>query len=188
MKNLRSQTSLVLYSCAVIVCVFGLACGTHTADAPVADSSSSLWVDAARVIGADSEPQNWLAHGRDYAEQRHSPLSSIDAGNVSRLGLAWSFETGAERGHEATPIVVDGVMFLTAPWSVVHALDARSGELLWTHDPQVPRSWGRRACCDVVNRGVAVWHGRVYVGTLDGRLVALDAKTGAPVWEVNTID
>jgi len=188
MKNLRSQTSLVLYSCAVIVCVFGLACGTHTADAPVADSSSALWVDAARVIGADSEPQNWLAHGRDYAEQRHSPLSSIDAGNVSRLGLAWSFETGAERGHEATPIVVDGVMFLTAPWSVVHALDARSGELLWTHDPQVPRSWGRRACCDVVNRGVAVWHGRVYVGTLDGRLVALDAKTGAPVWEVNTID
>jgi PQQ-dependent dehydrogenase (methanol/ethanol family) len=145
-------------------------------------------VDAARVASADGEPQNWLVHGRSNDEQRFSPLARINDANASRLGLAWSFETNAERGHEATPIVVDGVMFVTAPWSVVHALDARTGELLWTHDPQVPRAWARRACCDVVNRGAAVWKGRVYVGTLDGRLVALDAGTGDVVFDVNTID
>ena len=157
-----------------------------------ADASAKDWtadsVDGARIAAGDSEPQNWLAHGRTYDEQRYSPLARIDETNVSRLGLAWSFETGVARGHESTPIVVDGVMYLTAPWSVVHALDARSGAPLWSFDPKVPRTWARRACCDVVNRGAAVWKGRVYVGTLDGRLVAIDAKTGSPVWETNTID
>jgi PQQ-dependent dehydrogenase (methanol/ethanol family) len=100
----------------------------------------------------------------------------------------WSFETGLTRGHEATPIVVDGRMFLTGSWSVVFALDAKTGELLWRHDPQVPRETAIKACCDVVNRGVAVYRGLVYVGTLDGRLLALDAETGEPVWEVVTVD
>jgi quinohemoprotein ethanol dehydrogenase len=150
--------------------------------------ASTARVDGARVRAADSEPGNWLAHGRTYDEQRFSPLHEIDRSNVAKLGLAWSFETGVGRGHEATPIVVDGVMFVTLPWSVVKALDARTGELLWTHDPSVPGAWARNACCDVVNRGVAVWKGRVYLGTLDGRLVALDASSGAVVWEVNTID
>jgi PQQ-dependent dehydrogenase (methanol/ethanol family) len=145
-------------------------------------------VDGARIAAADSEPGSWLSHGRTYDEQRHSPLADINAANVANLGLAWSFETNAERGHEATPLVVDGVMFVTAPWSVVHALNAQTGELLWTHDPQVPRAWARRACCDVVNRGAAVWQGKIYVGSLDGRLIALDAITGEPVWEVGTID
>ena len=156
--------------------------GASSGSDPVAD------VDGARIEAADSEPQNWLAHGRSYDEQRHSPLTAINQQNVSRLGLAWSFETGVERGHEATPIVVDGVMYVTAPWSVVHALDARSGELIWTYDPKVPPTWARKACCDVVNRGAAVWKGRVYVGTLDGRLVAIDAASGKRVWETNTID
>jgi PQQ-dependent dehydrogenase (methanol/ethanol family) len=149
-----------------------------------------LALGCALVSTQDDEPriEGWPVHGLTPFEQRHSPLESINAENVSQLGLAWSFETGQGRGHEATPIVVGGVMFITAPWSVVHALDARTGASLWTHDPQVPRSWGRRACCDVVNRGVAVLDGRVYVGTLDGRLVALDAKTGTPIWDVNTID
>ena len=145
MKNSCPRASFVLVTTVLIACLLGLACGSHSGDVPESDFQSPLWVDGARAIGADSEPQNWLAHGRDYAEQRHSPLESIDTSNVSRLGLAWSFETGAERGHEATPIVVDGVMFLTAPWSVVHALNAKTGKLLWTHDPQVPRAWGRRA-------------------------------------------
>jgi len=160
------------------------------AGASRADSirASTARVDGARIRGADAEPGNWLAHGRTYDEQRFSPLREIDRSNVAKLGLAWSFETGVGRGHEATPIVVDGVMFLTLPWSVVVALDARTGEVLWTHDPGVPRAWARNACCDVVNRGVAVWKGRVFVGTLDGRLVALDAGTGAVVWDVNTID
>jgi len=150
--------------------------------------ASTLRVDGARIRAADAEPGNWLAHGRSYDEQRFSPLRQIDRSNVAKLGLAWSYDTEVGRGHEATPIVVDGVLFVSLPWSMVKALDARTGEVLWTHDPAVPRAWARNACCDVVNRGVAVWKGRVYVGTLDGRLVALDAGSGAVVWDVNTID
>ncbi|MEQ1866092.1 MAG: PQQ-dependent dehydrogenase, methanol/ethanol family [Micropepsaceae bacterium] len=145
-------------------------------------------IDGARIVGADAEPENWLAHGRTYGEQRYSPLDKIKADNVKNLGLAWTYETGTIRGLEASPIVVDGIMFATGSWSKVYALDAKSGEELWTYDPEVPGETGRKPCCDVVNRGVAVWKGRVYVGTLDGRLVALDAKTGKPVWDVQTVD
>lgn len=145
-------------------------------------------VEESRIARADSEPGNWLSHGRTYDEQRFSPLKKINNENVQRLGLAWYFDTDTNRGHEASPIVVDGVMFITAPWSLVYALNARTGELLWKYDPQVPRSWGANACCDVVNRGVAVWQGKVYVGTLDGYLVALDARTGKVIWRELTID
>jgi quinohemoprotein ethanol dehydrogenase len=145
-------------------------------------------VDDARLVAAASEPQSWLSHGGSYAEQRYSPLRQVHEGNVAQLGLAWSVDTGQRRGHEATPLVVDGVIYTTASWSVVLAVDARSGRVLWTHDPKVPREKGGDACCDVVNRGVAFYRGRVYLGTLDGRLVALDAKTGAVVWEVVTVD
>ncbi|MGE0621676.1 MAG: PQQ-dependent dehydrogenase, methanol/ethanol family [Pseudomonadales bacterium] len=143
-------------------------------------------VDDARIRG--SSPDGWLTYGLNYAETRESALDLIDAGNVQRLGLVWSFDLGTKRGLEATPLVIDGVIYLTGTWSVVHALDATSGELLWTFDPKVPRSWGVNACCDVVNRGVAAWGGNVYVGTLDGRLIALDRATGEPVWETITID
>jgi len=145
-------------------------------------------VNGARVAAADSEPQNWLAHGRTYDEQRYSPLRQINAGNVEQLGLAWSYATSTTRGLQATPIVVDGTMYTTGVWSVVYALDAKTGKELWKYDPMVPREWGRYACCDAVNRGVAIWKGAVYVGTLDGRLVALDARTGKKRWEINTID
>ncbi len=141
-------------------------------------------IDGARI--AKGEPGNWLSTGRTYDEQRHSPLDAINRETVGELGLAWYWDTGTKRGLEATPIVVDGVMFSTGTWSVVWAHDAKTGELLWEYDPQVPRAWGRYACCDVVNRGVAAWKGRIYVGTLDGRLVALDAGTGEPVWDVET--
>ncbi len=134
-------------------------------------------IDAERIANADAEPGSWLAHGRTWDEQRHSPLTAIHAKNVAKLGLAWSYATGTKRGLEATPIVVDGVMYATASWSIVFALDAATGRELWRYDPKVPRAKGRDACCDVVNRGVAVWKGRVYVGTIDGRLVALDAGT-----------
>ncbi len=145
-------------------------------------------VDAARIAGADAEPGEWLAHGRTYSEQRFSPLTAIDRTNVGELGLAWSFDLGSTRGVESSPIVVDGVMYVTASWSLVFALDAGTGELLWKYDPKVPGDWGRYACCDVVNRGVAVWKGSVFVGTIDGRLVSLDAATGDVNWEVLTID
>ncbi|MEG9861747.1 MAG: PQQ-dependent dehydrogenase, methanol/ethanol family [Parvularculales bacterium] len=145
-------------------------------------------IDGARIIAADSEPENWLAHGRTYDEQRFSPLDQITDDNVQDLGLAWSYETGTTRGLEASPIVVDGTLYTTGTWGIVQALNAATGEELWEYDPEVPGEWARYGCCDVVNRGVAVWKGRVYVASFDGRLIALDAGTGNEIWQVNTID
>jgi quinohemoprotein ethanol dehydrogenase len=145
-------------------------------------------VNESHIINADREPQNWMTYGRTYDEQRFSPLTQINAQNISQLGLAWYYDLDTRRGQEATPIVVDGVMYFTSAWSKVFALNAASGQLLWSYDPKVPGSWAVNACCDVVNRGVAAWNGKIFVGTLDGRLIALDANTGHLVWQALTID
>ncbi|PZQ58940.1 MAG: PQQ-dependent dehydrogenase, methanol/ethanol family [Phenylobacterium zucineum] len=144
-------------------------------------------VDAKRLEAAASNAE-WLSYGKDYNEQRFSPLDKVAAANVGQLGLAWYAEFDTDRGQEATPLLVDGVLYTTTAWSKVFAFDAKSGKLLWKYDPGVQGSKGFDACCDVVNRGVAIWKGRVYVGALDGRLIALDAKTGKPVWSVQTTD
>jgi len=155
-------------------------------------------IGASTVIAADQVNQSyiienaktgkdWPTHGFDYAETRFSPLAQISADNVENLGLAWSYNLESTRGVEATPLVVDGVMYVTASWSIVHALDAKTGKKLWTYDPEVPGEAGSRGCCDVVNRGVAVHYGNVYVASYDGRLIAIDAKTGEKVWETNTL-
>jgi alcohol dehydrogenase (cytochrome c)/quinohemoprotein ethanol dehydrogenase len=145
-------------------------------------------VDAERLTAADSEPGNWMSTGRDYGEQHFSPLRKIEAGNVKQLGLAWAYDLDtAHRGQESTPLVVDGVMYVTSAWSKVFALDAKTGAPIWTYDPKVPGKAAINACCDVVNRGAAAWKGRIYSGTLDGRLIALDAATGKLVWEVMTV-
>ena len=133
-------------------------------------------VTAERLINADNEPGSWLAAGRDYREQRFSPLDQINDTNVSKLGLAWYADIDTERGQESTPVVVDGVMYLTTAWSMVKAYDIRTGSQLWAYDPKIDRAKGADACCDVVNRGVAAWNGKIYVGVLDGRLIALDAR------------
>ena len=144
-------------------------------------------IDDARITNAESEPGNWLAYGRDYEEQRFSPLTQINRKTVDRLGLAFSLDLGSNDALESTPIVVDNTMFFTSTFSIVHAVDAKTGIEKWKYDPSVPRDYMRRACCGPINRGVAVYQGKVYVGTLDGRLVAIDAGTGKKVWEVNTI-
>jgi PQQ-dependent dehydrogenase (methanol/ethanol family) len=154
----------------------------------VADQSGSRPVTAERIINADSEPGNWLSHGRTYDEQRFSPLTKINENNVTGLGLAWYFDIDTNRAMEATPLVADGVMYVTSPWSIVHALDAVSGELLWRYDPQTPRSWGAYACCDVPNRGAALWNDKLYVATFDGYLVAIDVESGQEVWRADTIN
>jgi PQQ-dependent dehydrogenase (methanol/ethanol family) len=128
-------------------------------------------------------------HGRDNAETRFSPLGQIDTGNVAGLDVAWSWQiprTGARL--ETTPIVSDGVMYATGPSSFVFALDARTGSVIWQWDPGIPdqQDGGPRACCGNVNRGVALDDDQVFVGLLDGRLVALDRNNGAPVWSVQT--
>jgi len=145
-------------------------------------------VDGARIVHADDEAGNWMTHGRTYSEQRFSPLSEINDQNVSRLGLSWSLDLDTKRGQEATPIVVDGVIYFSTAWSKVFAVKAATGEKLWAYDPKVPPEWAINACCDVVNRGVTAWQGKIIFGTLDGRLIALDAVTGKVVWETLTID
>jgi PQQ-dependent dehydrogenase (methanol/ethanol family) len=145
-------------------------------------------IDTAAIIAnADATP-NWPSYGLDYAETRFSKLDQIDTSNVGELGLAWSYNLESVRGVEATPIVVDGVMYVTGSWSIVHALDAVTGEVLWVYDPEVPKDYAYKGCCDVVNRGVAVYEGQVFVATYDGYLVALDAGTGEVAWRVDTIE
>ncbi|HUF76677.1 MAG TPA: PQQ-dependent dehydrogenase, methanol/ethanol family [Longimicrobiales bacterium] len=143
-------------------------------------------VDDERLVSADSEADNWLTHGRTYQEQRYSPLTQINEETIRRLDLAWHSDMGTLRGLEATPLVVDGVMYVTSAWSILHAFDAATGARKWTYDPQVNRSHARYVCCDVVNRGAAFYMGKVYVGTIDGRLVAVSADTGDPVWEIQS--
>ncbi len=144
--------------------------------------------DTQRIIAADTEPGSWLTHGRTYGEQRFSPLTKVSTDTVGRLGLGWTYEMKTNRSASATPLVVDGVMYVTSAWSLVYALDAATGQERWVYDPKVERAVGAKACCDVANRGVAVYEGKVFVGVIDGRLVALDAKTGAVMWETVTVD
>ncbi len=142
--------------------------------------------------GSKADPANtdWPLTGLTPGENRSSPLVQITPENVGKLGVAWyaDFDGRSLRGVEGTPIVVDGVMYASGPWSTVMALDAATGKKLWEYDPEVDGAVARKACCDVVNRGVAYADGKVIVGVLDGRLVALDAKTGKPVWSVVTVD
>jgi PQQ-dependent dehydrogenase (methanol/ethanol family) len=144
-------------------------------------------VDGASIRANAARGADWPSYGLDYAETRFSRLGQISAANVKDLGLVWSYDLESNRGVEATPLVVDGIMYVTGSWSIVHAIDVRSGKRLWVFDPKVDREAGYKGCCDVVNRGVAVWKGRVYVAAYDGRLIALDAATGTKAWEVDTI-
>ncbi len=134
-----------------------------------------------------AEGGEWLSYGRDYGEQRFSPLDQITDANVGQLGLAWSADLDSARGQEATPLMHDGTLYITTAWSMVKAYDARTGALKWEYDPEVPRSKLVEVCCDAVNRGVALYGDKAYVATLDGRLVALDQDTGKVVWSKLTI-
>lgn len=144
-------------------------------------------IDDAAIKSNGATTNDWLNYGLDYGEMRYSKLTQVNADNVKNLGLKWSYNLESIRGVESTPLVVDGIMYVTASWSVVHALDVRTGKRIWSFDPGVDRSRGYRGCCDVVNRGVALYKGKVFVGAYDGRLVAIDAATGKKLWEKDTI-
>ncbi len=169
----------------LLLCTTGL---ISIASYAQSDSGFGATVNAERLAAAPTEPEVWMSYGRTYDEQRFSPLTQINRDTLNEVGLAWYADMTTSRGQEATPIVVDGALYVSTSWSNVWAFDVRSGELLWEYDPQVDRSTGFKACCDVVNRGVAVWEGKVFVGALDGRLIALDSRTGEVQWEAQTVD
>jgi quinohemoprotein ethanol dehydrogenase len=168
-------------------------------------TASAQQVNDKTLLNAGKTGDEWLMAGGNYAQTRYSPLKQIDSTNVSRLGLAWYYDTGSQPGTlEATPVISNGTLYATVTWGAVFAVDARTGKEKWRWDPQVghqnfpPGSMGKpdsekvrtgpSLCCGPGNRGVAVYDGKVYVGTLDSRLMALDAETGKVDWEVQTAD
>ena len=166
----------------------GLHAESHATAKPSPEmiKAATAGINGDAIIANMAETKNWLNYGLGYDEARFSKLTRISTDNVGDPGLPSSHNTKSRRGVEATPIVVDGIMYATASWSVVHALDAVTGEELWVYDPEVDPAWGYKGCCDVVNRGVAIWDGMVYVGTYDGYLDAIDAVTGERVWRMDT--
>ncbi len=185
MKHVTRQTLLAL---SMLAAGLGGCHGDRSAT-PAAQSAKlpPAAIDAARVAKAAAEPDQWLMTGRDQGGTYFSPLADINAENVTRLGFAWEYRLGTRRGLEATPVVVDGALYTTGNFGWVYALDAATGHELWKYNPEVDGQWGRYACCDAINRGVAVWQGRVYVGSLDGYLHAIDAATGQRLWKVDTL-
>jgi quinohemoprotein ethanol dehydrogenase len=186
--NTRLRTTRRI-GCLLAALGFLACCARSPAPAPEAARSPQRYgaVDERRIAAADQEPDQWLTPGRDGGGTYYSPLADINDRNVSRLGFAWGYTLGTRRGLEATPVVVDGILYTSGNWGRVYALDAATGREIWTYDPKVDGQYGRHAPSDVVNRGVAVIDGRVYVGALDGFLHALDARTGALVWKVDTL-
>ena len=157
-------------------------------DGKPALGNSPAFVTSWRLTNANAEPGEWMSVGRTYDEERFSPLVRINTDNVGRLGLAWYADFDTNRSQEASPLEIDGVLYASTAWSKVKAYDATTGKLLWSYDPKVPGQFAGRGCCDVVNRGLAAWNGKIYVAAYDGRLIALDARTGKVVWSVLTVD
>src|SRR5215470_4340733 len=132
----------------------------------------------------------WGVYGGDSANTCYSTLTQINASNVGRLKVAWALQLGSLRSQESTPILVGDLLYVTSSHGPknVFAVDARTGEVRWRHSPDVPAGIEQYACCDVNNRGVAHANGRIFLGRLDGHLVALDAKTGQELWKVQVVD
>jgi quinohemoprotein ethanol dehydrogenase len=158
------------------------------ATAWIATAQQNRPVDENALKSAVSKPDEWLTYGRDYAETHYSPLNRINDKNISRLGLAWSYETQTQATFEGTPLIANGVIYATGSWSVVFAVDARTGKQKWRYDPDVDHNFGSHACCGPNNRGVAIYDGKVFVGVLDGRLAAIDQETGKQIWSVKTTE
>ena len=166
--------------------LFRIILGTALIVCAQAQAQSGARVDMKRLLNADAEGGQWMSHSRTFNEQYFSPLDKINEKNIGNLGLAWFVDLPTNQNVETTPLMVDGVVYLTLPWSKVMALDARTGKQLWLYDPKVAGAWNINLCCGVDNRGAAAWNGKIIYGTLDGRLIALNAKTGKPLWSVKS--
>src|ERR1700719_965476 len=140
--------------------------------------ASSLWgqVTFNRILNANKEPQNWLTYSGTELSQRHSLLTQITPANVKNLEMQWVYQARSLEKFEATPLVVDGIMYLTEPPNNVVALDAKTGAIFWVYEYRP--STDARPCCGAVNRGVAILGDTLFMGTIDARLIAIDAKGG----------
>ena len=152
------------------------------------DAAAGPGVNHARMGKADSEPGLWGSYSRTWDEQRFSPLDQINDGNVQRLGLAWYDDLDTYRGVQASPLVIDGVLYNASIYNVVTAYDGKTGRKLWTYDPKVEKVWARWACCGPSSRGIAAWGDKIIIGALDGRLIAIDRHTGKELWSTHTFD
>ena len=141
-----------------------------------------------RLVRAGENPSDWLIYGGNYAATWFTPLKQIDTTNVNRLAPAWAFSMGVLGGQDGVPVVNNGIMYITSAWSKLFALDAKTGTLLWMYEADLPENISAMLCCDVVNRGVAVLGDRVFWATLDGHLIALDARSGKVIWNVTVAD
>jgi len=164
-------------------------CQTTEAENPFSDQIrlATEAIDDAALANADSNHNDWITHGRNYQEDRFSRLDQINKTNLGELGLAWTLNLGTKRGIQATPLVVDGIMFLTGPWNIVYAVNTRTGELIWKYDPELSHESALLGCCGIINRGLAIYKGDLFMGTLDGQLISIDAATGTKNWSVNTV-
>jgi quinohemoprotein ethanol dehydrogenase len=184
-------TQMRALTCGLATTLIAALCGClrpqNSSTAPTVQPvpAKAAMVDTARLAAAD--PDQWLSPGRDIQGTYYSPLKDINVTNVRTLGFAWDYHLGTNRGLEATPLVIDGVMYATGSFGRVYALDAATGREFWMYDPHIDGQWARYACCDAVNRGLVAFAGRLYVGALDGWLHAVDARTGQPVWKVDTL-
>jgi quinohemoprotein ethanol dehydrogenase len=140
-----------------------------------------------KQIADENDGRNWLAYGRTYSENHASPLKQITSDNIGRLGLAWSLDLPNVHNGLTVPLAVDGVVYFTVDQSKVHAVDAKTGKLLWRFDPEVWKVAGDKYRLSWGPRGIAYWQDKIYIGTLDGRLIALAAKTGKQLWSVQTV-
>ncbi|MFO1427774.1 MAG: PQQ-dependent dehydrogenase, methanol/ethanol family [Steroidobacteraceae bacterium] len=160
---------------------------TAAAAAATALAAAGTVVDN-RALANEADGRNWASYGRTFSENHYSPLKQINDGNVGQLKLAWYYDLPPMASVYTAPLAVDGVLYFAVGYSVVHAMDARTGRLLWQYDPHAPEVSGMKLRAGWGIRGIAYWKGRVYTGTHDGRLIALDARTGKLAWSVQTTD
>ncbi len=193
MKHVPSKSAPIPLTATWLITALLLLAGcsespeTNSTNEPaLADQAASVPPHRQLMIEADKQTDQWFTTGGQFTETHHSTLDQINKESVKDLGFAWDYNLYTTRGVEATPVIVDGVIYASGPWGAVYAVDARTGKGLWQFMPKVDGQVARDACCDVVNRGVAVWDGLVYVAALDGMMYALDQQSGEVVWEVDT--
>jgi quinohemoprotein ethanol dehydrogenase len=172
-----------------LVVATGMAAYLQAGAAATAASSGTAGANTGAAAAGHTSDVEWTQHGGNPDEQRYSELAQVTVDNVKKLGLAWYADIPERGGYQSTPLVIDGVLYMTAPWSSLYAFDAKSGKQLWKVDPQAPREIaGTSICCNISNRGAAYADGKIIWGTIDGRLMAVNAKTGKKVWETRVAD